>query len=171
MSMAQDPADSSAQQESVFRRSETALAHAVYGLILMMATLGELLEHHVSAGTAVAWLLGAGAVLLAAHLFSDVLAHVAATRDAPDWSEILQVGHEDFTVTAGAIGAALIMTVAAVADLDTERALAACAVAGLIALGVLSAYATAHLRRSIQFAMSAAAVVLGAVIVLLENAV
>jgi hypothetical protein len=171
MSMTQEPDGSRTPQGSVFRRSESVVAHAVYGLILTMATLGELLEHHVSAGTAVAWLLGSGAVLLVAHLFSDVLAHVASSRDTPNWNEILRVGHEDAAVTVGALMAALVMAVAAVADLDTERALAACAVIGLIALALLSAYATAHHRRSTQVLMSVSAVVLGAVIVLLENTV
>ena len=171
MSVTQDPGGSRVRQDSVFQRGESRLAHAVYGLILTIATLGELVEHDVSAGHAAAWLLGSGAVLLAAHLFSDVLAHVAASRDAPVWNEILRVGHHDLAVTYGAIVAALAMTVAAVGDLDTESALAVCVVAGLIALGVLTAYATAHHRRSIQVAMTVTAVVLGAVIVLLENTV
>jgi hypothetical protein len=171
MSMTPNPEGSRMYQGSVFRRGESPLAHAVYGLILTMATLGELLEHHVSAGTAVAWLLGSGAVLLAAHLFSDVLARVAASRDAPVWNEILRVGKHDAAVTIGAIVAALAMTAAAVADLDTERSLTACVIAGLIALGVLTAYATVHHRRSIQIAMTVTAVMLGAIIVLLENTV
>jgi hypothetical protein len=171
MSMTQDPEGSPMRQDSVFRRGESALAHAVYGLILTIATLGELVEHDVSARHAVAWLFGSGAVLLAAHLFSDVLAHVAASRDAPVWNEILRVGQHDAAVTYSAIVAALAMTGAAVADLDTERALTGCVIAGLIALGVLTAYATAHHRRSTQIAMTVTAVVLGAVIVLLENTV
>ena len=72
---------------SVFKRGEVALAHTVYGLILTLATVGELINEEVTAGVAVAWLLGAGAVLLGAHLFSDMLAHVATTRDEPDWFE------------------------------------------------------------------------------------
>jgi hypothetical protein len=169
MPMTHEPEGPPVRQDSVFQRGESALAHAVYGLILTIATVGELLEQHVSAGRAVAWLLGAGAVLLAAHLFSDVLAHVAASRDAPVWNEILRVGQHDAAVTYGAIVAALAMTGAAVADLDTERALTGCVIAGLIALGVLTAYATAHHRRSTQIAMTVTAVVLGAVIVLLEG--
>jgi hypothetical protein len=84
-------------------------------------------------------------------------------------SWILKVGHEDAAVTVGALGAALVMAVAAVADLDAEGALVVCVVAGLTALGMMSAYATAHHRRSTQVMMSASAVVLGAVIVFLEN--
>ncbi|MEA2001593.1 MAG: hypothetical protein U9N84_06875 [Actinomycetota bacterium] len=51
----------------VFRRNETPLAHAVYGLILTMATLGELINHEVGAGEAVLWLLGGGALLSWPH--------------------------------------------------------------------------------------------------------
>jgi hypothetical protein len=171
MSMMRDAEGSPMRQDSVFERGESALAHAVYGLILTIATLGELVEHDVSAGHAVAWLLGSGAVLLAAHLFSDVLAHVAASRDDPVWNEILRVGHHDAAVTYGAIAAALAITAAGVADLDTERALTVCVIAGLIALGALTAYATAHHRRPIQIAMTVTAVVLGTVIVALENTV
>jgi hypothetical protein len=170
MSMTQHP-DASDKRVSVFARSESALAHAVYGLILTMATLGELLDHDVSARTSVAWLLGSGVVLLAAHLFSDVLAQLAISRDTPDWNVILRVGHEDVTVTAGAFGASLVMAVAAVADLDTDAALTVCVLGGLITLAFLAAYATAHHRRSTQVAMSVAAVLLGAAIVLLENTV
>ena len=82
--MTADGGAAETQQEfgsrSVFDRSEIAIAHAVYGLILTLATLGELLHVDTSSRLSVAWLLGAGAVLLAAHLFSDLLAHVAATR-------------------------------------------------------------------------------------------
>jgi hypothetical protein len=171
MSVTQEPEGSPIRHGSVFKRAESALAHAVYGLILTIATLGELLEQHVSAGHAAAWLLGSGAVLLAAHLFSDVLAHVAASRDAPVWNEILRVGRHDAAVTFGAIAAALAMAVASIADLDTERALTVCLITGFIALGILTAYATAHHQRSTQIAMSVTAVGLGAVIVLLENTV
>jgi hypothetical protein len=171
MTVAQPSQGSPSPSTSVFGRSESVLAHSVYGLILTMATLGELLHHEVAAGTSVAWLLGAGAVLFAAHMFSDVLAHVAVRRDTPHWNEILRVGHEDVSVTYSAVAAALVMAIAALADLDSERALMACVVVGLVGLGVLTAYATAHHRRSTQLLMSVTAVVLGAVIVTLENAV
>lgn len=170
MSMTQDP-DASAQRATLFRRGESALGHAVYGLILTIAELGELLKHDISARTSVAWLLGSGAVLLAAHMFSDVLARVTISRDTPDWNAILRVGKEDIAVIGGAVGAALFMTVAAIADLDADIALIVCLFAGLVALALLAAYATAHHRRSVQVAMSVASVSVGAFIVLLENAI
>jgi hypothetical protein len=171
MSTEKDPDESHEPGRSLFLRAESGLAHAVYGLILTMATLGELLEHEVSASASVAWLLGSGLVLLAAHLFSDLLARVAVSRDDPDWNEIVHLGYEDAAVTLGAVGAAAVMAFAAIAELDAERALAACAIGGLVALAALSAYATAHHRRSTQVMMSAGAAVLGAVIVLLENTI
>ena len=157
------------RQRSVFRRGENALAHTVYGLILTLATVGELIHHEVSAQASMAWLIGAGVVLLAAHLFSDVLAHLASTREDPNWSETLRIGREDVSVTAGFIGAALIMAVAAIADLDAQGALYTCVAAGLVAVAALSFYATANHRPATRVLMSATAAVLGAVIILGET--
>ena len=154
---------------SVFKRGEVTLAHTVYGLILTLATVGELLHEEVTAGVSVAWLVGAGAVLLGAHLFSDVLARVATTRDDPNWSEVLSIGREDVSVVSGAIGAALIMTVAALADLDSENALMACVVLGLVALAALCFYGLPQHRLVIRLVISGAGVAFGAAIVLLEN--
>jgi len=157
------------RRRSLFRRGEDALAHTVYGLILTLATLGELIHHEVSAGVSVAWLLGAGAVLLAAHLFSDVLAHLATTHEDPNLREALSIGRADLSVTVGSVVAALIMTVAAIADLDSENALTLSVALGLVALAVLSFYAVSNHRVGVRLIMAGVAVVLGALIVLLEN--
>lgn len=157
------------RRRSVFRRGEDALAHTVYGLILTLATVGELIHHEESARASVAWLLGAGAVLLAAHLFSDVLAHLASMRDDPNWSETLRIGREDVSVTIGFVGAALIMVIAALADLDTQGALYVCVAVGLVTVATLSFYATVNHRLATRVLTSTAAAVLGAVIVLGEN--
>lgn len=158
------------RRRPTFRRSEDALAHTIYGLILTIATVGELIHHKESAGASVAWLLGAGAVLLAAHLFSDVLAHVAARRDDPIWSATLRIGRADVAVTFGFISAALIMVIAELTGLDTQGALYACVAVGLASLAALSFYATANHRLPTRILMSAAAAALGAIIVLGENA-
>ena len=138
-------------------------------MILMLATVGELLHHGESALASVAWLIGAGAVLLAAHLFSDVLAHVASTRDDPNWSQTLRIGREDVSVTVGFIAAALIMAVAALADVDARGALFICVAAGLVAVAALSFYATANHRPAARVLMSVAAAALGAAIVVGES--
>ena len=59
------PVTESRRRRSIFRRGEDALAHTVYGLILTLATIGELIHHEASAEASIAWLIGAGAVLLA----------------------------------------------------------------------------------------------------------
>lgn len=159
----------SARRRSLFRRGEDALAHTVYGLILTLATLGELIHHEVAAEVAVAWLLGAGAVLLAAHLFSDVLAHVAATQQDPNWREVLTIGREDLAVSAGAVVAALIMAVTALADWDARTALIWCVGLGLVAVAALSYNATSHHRMAVRLVMAGLAALCGAVIVTLEN--
>lgn len=105
----------------------------------------------------------------AAHLFSDVLAHLAATLDDPDWSETLRIGRDDVSVTIGFVAAALVMAIAALADLDSQGALYACVVVGLVAVVALSFYATSNHRLLTRVLMSATAAALGAVIVLGEN--
>jgi hypothetical protein len=110
-----------------------------------------------------------GAVRVAAHLFSDVLAHVAATQNDPQWSEVISIGREDMAVGVGAVGAATIMAVAALADLDSERALTVCVVLALVAIGAITIFATPQHRTSTRLLLSGAAVLLGSVIVLLET--
>jgi len=166
-----DHQDGHAQPTSIFHRGELPLAHTVYGLILALATVGELIHHEVSATTSVAWLLGASAVLLGAHLFSDVLARVAATRDDPNWSRIVSIGHEDVSVVYGGVAAAGIMAVAAIADLDSENALLVSVAAGLLALGALCFYGLSHHRPLPRLLMTVSAVAFGAAIVMLENTV
>lgn len=154
---------------SVFRRGELPLAHAVYGLILTLATVGELIHREGSATASVSWLLGGSAVLLGAHVFSDLLAHIAAARDDPNWSEIVSIGHEDIAVVYGGIGAAMIMVVAAIFDLDSENALIASVGVGLVALAALCYYGLSHQRPLIRLVVSAASVGFAIVIVGLEN--
>jgi hypothetical protein len=168
-----DSADESSEQISwsVFPRGELPIAHGVYGLILALATIAELIAHDVSAKVSVAWLLGASAVLLVAHLFSDSLAHVAATREDPNWTEIMSIGHEDVAVVYGGVGAALIMAVAAIGDLDSHNALMVAVAVGLVALGTLCFFGLSHHRVLYRLGMSAVGVGLGTAMVLLENTI
>ena len=152
------------------RHTEDALARTIYGLILTLATVGELIHHNESAGASVAWLLGAGAVLLAAHLFSDALAHLASTHNDPTWSATIRIARANVSVTLGFLGAALIMAIAGLADVDTQSALIACIAVGLVAVAALSFYATAHHRLLTRVVTGSAAAVLCAAIVLGENA-
>jgi hypothetical protein len=100
MSMTQHP-DASDKRVSVFARGESALAHAVYGLILTMATLGELLDHDVSARTSVAWLLGSGVVLLAAP---GRLGHRYRCRSAQQNSRDLGREHDKAFMPGASVG-------------------------------------------------------------------
>lgn len=98
-----------------------------------------------------------------------MLAHVAATQHDPKWREVLTIGREDLAVTTGAVVAALVMAVAALADLDAEAALTWCVGLGLVAVATLSFYATANHRPAVRVVMAGFAALLGAVIVVLEN--
>lgn len=161
----------SGPEPSVVRRAQTFWSHGVYGLLLTLATVGELIRHGSDARESVAWIVGAGGVLLVAHLFSDVLAETAATQRDPSRAELLRVGREDIAVASGFLGAALIMAVAAIGDLDARTALVVCVVVGLLAVAALSFYATAHHRQLVRVTMALLSVVLGVVIVVLENTV
>ena len=158
------------RRRATSRRGEDVLAHAIYGLILTLATLGELIHLEESAGGSAAILIGAGSVLLAAHLFADVLAHLASTRDDPTWSATLRITRADVAVTFGFIAAALVMAFVWLTDLDSQTALSVCLVVGLVAVAALSFHATAHHRLATRVAMGAAATTLGTVIVVGENA-
>ncbi|MGI9577253.1 MAG: hypothetical protein ACR2OH_03545 [Microthrixaceae bacterium] len=162
-------ATSGHQHAPVFRRSESSLAHAVYGLILTLATVGELIHVEASAWTSVGWLLGAGGVLLAAHMFSDVLANTVATKDDLRWSRVLRIGREELSVVAGAVGAAAIMTLVALADLDSQRGLSVCLVLGLATVAALSFFASAHHPLWTRLLLAAVAALIGSTIVALEN--
>ena len=161
----------SGPEPPVVRRARTFLSHAVYGLILTLATVGELIRHGSDARESVAWVLGAGGVLLVAHLFSDVLAETAATQRDLSRADLLRVGREDFGVASGFLGAASIMAVAAIGDLNARTALVVCVVVGLLAVAALSFHATAHHRQLVRVAIALLSALLGVVIVVLENTV
>jgi hypothetical protein len=47
--------DRHARNTSIFRRGELPVAHTVYGLILTLATVGELIHHELSAAASTPW--------------------------------------------------------------------------------------------------------------------
>ena len=69
-------------------------------------------------------------MLLVAHRFSDMLAETAATQRDPSRADLLRVGREDIAVASGLLGAASIMAVAAIGDLNARSARVVCVVAG-----------------------------------------
>jgi len=166
-----DGQDPQTTKRSIFLRGELPLAHTVYGLILTLALVGELIDHEASATVSLASLLGASVVLLAAHLFSDVVARLATTRDEPNWSDLISISSEDVSVVYGGAGAAVIMAVAAVSGLDSATALNVAVGAGLVAVATLCFYGLSHHRPVPRLAMTVAAVALCTVIVVLENSV
>jgi hypothetical protein len=145
------------------------MTHAVYGLILALAALGELLVHEIPAGESAVILLAGGAVLLAAHLFSERLGHLAATQEDLHWRDAVRIGRSTISVATGWVGAAALMGFAAITGIDSNRMLVVCIVLGLVAIAHMSFVASAKHRLMTRVVMSAIAVVLGVVIVLLES--
>jgi hypothetical protein len=138
-------------------------------MILTIALLGELLHEEAENAESALWLLGGGAVVLTAHVFSDAIGHVAATEEDLDRREIVRIGREEIAVVAGAVGAAVVMAAASVAGADNTHALTACIALGLATLAYLSQRAASHHGPLRRIAAAMIAVGLGGVIVVLEN--
>ncbi len=151
-----------------FRRSEHALSHMVYGLILAVATLGELIRHEVDALEAAAGLYLVGIVLLAAHLFSDVFARLLA-EERMHLRGVLQIGYNDLAVAAGGVIMGTTMLIAHLVDADASGAMTACLIGALGWLGIQTFFALHRHRVAIRVLMSVVAVLLASVIVALEN--
>jgi hypothetical protein len=152
-----------------FRRSEHAMSHIVYGLILAVSTLGELIDHEVDARDGAAALYATGLVLLAAHLFSDVVARMIAGNDDVRLGSVIRIGTEDLSVALGGFAMGSAMLVADLVEADPSTAMTACF---LGAMGWLAVQTFIALRRhsyALRLTMATLAVVLATVIVALEN--
>lgn len=161
----------SGTRRSVFGRAETSLSHAVYGLILSLATVGQLLAHESEPVESIAWLLGAGAVLLVARLFSELLARIASSREELHRADLVEIGAEDVAVVAGFLGAVAVVAAAAGIGIDHQSALIAIAALGLAALAGLTFYATVQRPMAIRAVVALGATVLGGALVTLEQVV
>jgi hypothetical protein len=154
---------------TLFRRSEHALSHIVYGLILALAALGELINHEASAGEAALALFGTGIVLLAAHSFADVLARLVATSGDVGFLGVVRIGRHDLAVALGGFVMGAVMLLADLADADADRAMVVCLVGALGWLALNTFYALRDHRLALRLPMTVAAVLLAGIIVTLEN--
>ena len=68
------------RRRSVFRRGETALARTVYGLILTLATVGELVHHEESAGASVMAIVALAGLDAQAALYTCFVVGLVAVR-------------------------------------------------------------------------------------------
>ena len=152
-----------------FRRSEHSMSHIVYGLILAVATLGELIDHEVDALDGAAALYATGLVLLAAHLFSDVMARMIAREEDVRLASVLSIGKEDASVALGGLAMGTAMLVAHLAEADPSTAMSACFLGAMGWLAVQTFVALRQDRIALRFTMAVLAVALAAVIVALEN--
>ena len=144
------------------------MSHIVYGLILAVATLGELIRHEVDALEAAGGLYLVGVVLLAAHLFSDVLARLLAQEEM-HLRGVLQIGYADLAVALGGVIMGTTMLIAHLVDADASNAMTACLVGALGWLGIQTFFALHRHRPVIRLLMSVVAVLLAGVTVALEN--
>ncbi len=147
---------------------EPQLTHVVYGVLLTLATVGELIDHDAEVRLSLAWLLGGGAVLLAAHTYSAILAYVSKTSDDVRWPDAVQIAQQELSVVIGAVGASAIVATAALLNLSSARALWLCVALGLGSVAALAFFASSKRDLVPRLVMAGGAVALGATIVILE---
>ena len=62
------------------------VAHAIYGLIILAAVVGELSAHDESMGTAIVIVAAGGIVLVFAHTYSQFVATASMSNDKPEFA-------------------------------------------------------------------------------------
>lgn len=91
------------------------LAHGVYGLILLTATLGELRLHEDDAQSAVTFVAAGAVVLVVAHSYSQLVAQSAIVRAVPSQRQLAATLVDQLPL---AIPATLAVAVLLLADRD-----------------------------------------------------
>jgi len=116
------------------------LAHAIYGLILLAAVVGDLSTHDDDMRTAIVLVAGGAIVLVFAHSYSQLVAAASMTYERPPWAVI---GRTLVDQLALAVPAALAVGLFALgaADVISDRAAYNLVILGslgtLFALGVV----------------------------------
>ena len=152
-------------------RGRTTLSHAIYGLILMVAELGELLEYRVEPSEAALWLLAGGLALLLVHVYSGTLGTAAMSQSPVSVRTVTEQFVEEGPVAVGFAAAAIVLLSTGAVGFDLAVSYGISIAAALIALGGLGALAVVHRptlpRRLGAGAMTAA---IGGLVVALESA-
>ncbi len=122
-------------------RGKTTLSHTIYGLILMVAELGELYDHRVEAPEAALWLLAGGGALLLVHVYSGTLG-TAARSPTPVTARTLAEQFVEEAPVSFAFAAALsVLVLTTAARIGLTAAYRITISASLLALCVLGALA------------------------------
>jgi len=116
------------------------LAHAIYGLIVLAAVVGDLSTHDDDMRTAIV-LVGAGAlVLVIAHSYSQLVAAASMYPKAPPWTVIVSTVVDQLALAVPASIAVVVFALGE-ASIITERAAYNIVIVGslatLFALGVI----------------------------------
>ena len=113
------------------------LAHAVYGLIILTATVGELRLHEEDVGSAIAVVAAGGAVLVVAHSYSAFIAAAAVSRSIPDRQVVVDGLVDQLPLAIPAALTVGVLALAAGGLISLGTALDLALVAALVALFAL----------------------------------
>ncbi len=145
------PADDSATYDRHHLIHRTA--HAVYGLILLTATVGELRVHHEDARTAIYFIVGGAAVLVVAHSYSQLAAHTAVVEGFPPSREFVAAFVDQLALAIPAAVATVIFLLAEWDIISLDSAYSVTIGAALVALFVLGLAIGLHRHRQATWAL------------------
>ena len=137
--------DAPANEARVHHRVER-LSHAVYGLILLTAGVGELSAHDEDPAIAAALILGGAIVLVIAHSYSAFVANMATHDELPPSSARVKNGLDQLTLAIPAAVAIGIMLLAEADVIGLGAAYTVTIALSLVALFVLGVLIGNHRR-------------------------
>ena len=108
------------------------LAHAIYGLIVLAAVVGDLSTHDGDMRSAIVLVGGGALVLVVAHSYSQLVAAASMYEQTPPWTVILSTVVDQLAL---AVPAAIAVGVFALgeADIITDRAAYGIVITGTLA--------------------------------------
>lgn len=152
-------------------RGKTTLSHAVYGLILMVAALGELFEARIQVSDAALVLLAGGGALLLIHVYSSSLGMAAVSETRLSWRTVAEQFVSEAPVSLGFAAALIVLVMMTAVGIGLTAAYVITGSAALLALGLLGGLAVVRrptfLRRAAVGVMTAG---MGVAVIALERA-
>jgi hypothetical protein len=145
-------------------------AHAIYGLIILTATIGELRLHHEEMDVAIAFVAAGAVVLVVAHTYSRLVASAATIQALPEPRVAATHLVDQLALAVPAVCALGVLALAQgdiIADQTAYNIILIGSLAALFGLGVLIG---SHRRVNVGFQLlvGTANLTLGILIILIE---
>lgn len=116
------------------------LAHAIYGLIVLAAVVGDLSTHDDDMRTAIVLVAGGAVVLVFAHSYSQLVAAASMAHENPPWSVILSTFVDQLALAVPAVVAVVVFALGetgVISDRTAYNVVLLGSLATLFVLGVM----------------------------------